>query len=162
MGTTRDEARTSTPTPSPTTTSPPTSLPLLLRRIEHVLEQRIAEGIAPVLADLDLTPERWRVMATLAEEPGQTMTRLAVTAVLPPASLTRHVDRLVARGLVLRKTHARDRRRIVVALTDRGREAWARVDAEEQQVHESLRAALGPGRFDALVAELHLVPLALG
>lgn len=137
------------------------SLALLLRRTEHLLSQRVADGIAPVLADLDLSPERWRVLSALAAAPGATMSELSRAAVLPPASLTRHVDRLVARGLVLRKAHSSDRRRVVAALTERGHGAFERVRAREQEVQDALRASFGPERFDTLVGELRLVPLLL-
>lgn len=146
------------PTPAP---APSDSLGLLLRRTEHLLSQRVADGIAPVLADLDLSPERWRVLAALAAEPGQTMTQLSRAAVLPPASLTRHMDRLVARGLVLRKAHTVDRRRVVAALTERGQDAFVRVRAREQEVEGELRGAFGADRFDTLLGELNLVPLLL-
>lgn len=138
-----------------------TSLALLVRHVEHLLEERIARGVAPLLLEQDLTPERCRVLAALAEVPGQTMTQLAEASVLPPASLTRHVDRLVARGLVLRTTHPDDRRRVVAALTDRGRTVHGLVLRREREVQEQLRRALGEERFDTLVSELQLVGLAL-
>lgn len=138
-----------------------TSLALLVRQVEHQLEDRIARGVAPLLAEHDLTPERCRVLAALAVEPGQTMTQLAQASVLPPASLTRHVDRLVSRGLVLRTTYPGDRRRVVAALTDRGHQVHGLVREREREVQEELRRALGEQRFDTLVSELQLVGLAL-
>jgi DNA-binding MarR family transcriptional regulator len=62
------------------------------------------------------------------------MTTLAETAVLPPASLTRHVDKLVERGLVLRRIHHNDRRRVVAALSPVGQTVASRIQAEEQQI----------------------------
>jgi DNA-binding MarR family transcriptional regulator len=59
-------------------------------------------------------------MSALHEEPGQPMSLLAESAVLPAASLTRHVDKLVERGLVLRRVHPDDKRRIVTALSPVG------------------------------------------
>lgn len=127
------------------------SLLLGLRRAEHLLEQHVQRGTAAITTSLDLTPERWRVLAALAAEPGQSMTALSRASVLPPASLTRHVDRLVAHGLVVRTHHTDDRRRVVADLTDTGRQAWAKVQAGEDQVAQALREAMGPERFDALL-----------
>ncbi|MCW2747955.1 MAG: MarR family transcriptional regulator [Nocardioidaceae bacterium] len=80
----------------------------LRRRLEHVLE---AEHI---------TFEHWQVLAALLERPGLRMTELAEAAVLPAATLTRHVDRLVDRALVIRRIDPDDKRRAVVALSGRG------------------------------------------
>jgi DNA-binding MarR family transcriptional regulator len=64
--------------------------------------------------------EQWQVMAVLLERPGLPMTALADAAVLPAATLTRHVDRLVQRALVIRRIDQHDRRRAVVALSPSG------------------------------------------
>lgn len=144
--------------PSSSTPSPSPSFALLLRRTEHVLAQQVSARIAPALESYDLTVERWRVVAALAVEPAQTMTQLAESAVLPPASLTRHVDRLVARGLVTRGANPEDRRRVVASLTAAGMAAWEHVDATEREVHSALSAVLGEQRFADLTADLTAVP----
>ncbi|MFC6153929.1 MarR family winged helix-turn-helix transcriptional regulator [Nocardioides yefusunii] len=141
----------SVPCPSP-------SFALLLRRTEHVMTQHVAARIAPLLDTHDLTIERWRVVAALAAEPEQTMTQLAERAVLPPASLTRHVDRLVARGLVIRLASPEDRRRVVASLSEDGHRVWQQVDSTEREVHAQLAAAIGEQRFASLTADLAAVP----
>ena len=90
-------------------------------------ERRIELGLLPLLEEFELTIEQWRVMSALHEEPGQPMTTLAENAVLPPASLTRHVDKLVERGLVLRRIHPEDKRRVVTALSPVGVTVAARL-----------------------------------
>jgi len=103
-------------------------------------ERRIELGLLPLLEEFELTIEQWRVMSALHEEPGQPMTTLAEYAVLPPASLTRHVDKLVERGLVLRRIHHDDRRRVVAALSPVGLTVAQRLRTEEERV----AAALSP------------------
>lgn len=137
------------------------SLLLELRRAEHLLEQHVTRGTAAVTTALDLTPERRRVMAALAAEPGQSMTALSQASVLPPASLTRHVDRLVAQGLVARTHHSDDRRRVVADLTESGMQAWTQVQAGEARVADALREVVGPERFDTLLAEFRAASEAL-
>ncbi|NIK58462.1 MarR family winged helix-turn-helix transcriptional regulator [Kribbella shirazensis] len=92
------------------------SLLLALKRAEREIEL----GLQPLLDEFGLTIEQWRIMAVLRDEPGQPMSVLAESAVLPAASLTRHVDKLVERGLVLRRIHPDDKRRIVTALSPVG------------------------------------------
>ncbi len=132
--------------------SPVTSpgLGLLLRQAEQVVRRAMAEP----LAELDLTAEQWRVMAALLEEPGQTMSALADAAVLPGATLTRHVDHLVERGLVLRRVHVEDRRRVAAVLSPRGRAVAQRLRAREVGVEDELRERVGEGLFDAGVGSL--------
>lgn len=83
-------------------------------------EARILARIQQLLDEHGLLPEHWRILAVLDEHPGTTMTALAAAAVVPAASLTRHVDRLVERSLVVRRVDSHDRRRAVLALSPRG------------------------------------------
>jgi len=114
-----------------------TSLLLLLKQAER----RIELALLPLLEEFELTIEQWRVMSALHEEPGQPMTTLAETAVLPPASLTRHVDKLVERGLVLRRIHPQDKRRVVTALSPVGTAVADRIRAEERWLEPGLGVA---------------------
>ncbi|HEY0621012.1 MAG TPA: MarR family transcriptional regulator [Kribbella sp.] len=112
------------------------SLLLLLKQAER----RIELGLLPQLDELALTIEQWRVMSALHEEPGQPMSALAEAAVLPAASLTRHVDKLVERGLVLRRIHPDDKRRIVTALSPVGSTVAARLRAAERELELDVRS----------------------
>jgi DNA-binding MarR family transcriptional regulator len=77
-------------------------------------------------------------MAALHEEPGQPMSLLAESAVLPAASLTRHVDKLVERGLVVRRIHPDDNRRIVTALSPVGATVADRLAAAQRALEADL------------------------
>ena len=110
-------------------------------------QRRIEHAFAEAYADFDLTAEQWRILSVLLDDPGQTMTRLADGAALPAGTLTRHVDRLAERGLVLRKVHAEDKRRAVVALSPVGASVAREIRARHQseavaEVTRDLRAAL--------------------
>lgn len=83
-------------------------------------EQALRRSLVPVLDAEHITFEHWQVLAALLDEPGLRMTDLAEAAVLPAATLTRHVDRLVERALVIRRIDPDDKRRAVVALSARG------------------------------------------
>jgi DNA-binding MarR family transcriptional regulator len=132
------------------TSSATSSLLLLLKQSERRIEQRLL----PILEEFDLTPEHWRVMSALLDDPGQPMSTLAEAAVLPAASLTRHVDRLVERALVLRRIHPDDRRRVVTALSPVGATVAERIRAQEHQIEAAIIDELGEDRFRALAGEL--------
>ncbi len=110
------------------------SLLLLLKQAER----RIELGLQPLLDEFGLPIEQWRVMLALHEEPGQPMSALAEAAVLPAASLTRHVDKLVERGLVLRRIHPDDKRRIVTALSPVGATVADRIAAAQRNIEADL------------------------
>jgi DNA-binding MarR family transcriptional regulator len=84
------------------------------------VERRITRRLAQVLAHDGCTVERWRVLALLTRAGRLRMTELAEATQLPPASLTRLIDGMVADNLVHRKADPRDRRRVLVHLTRRG------------------------------------------
>ena len=103
---------------------------LRLKRAEQAIRRRLR----PLLAEYDIGFEHWLVLAALAESPGVRMSDLAEAAVLPPATLTRHVDRLVETALVVRRIDAEDRRIALVALSARGTALVDQLLAAEQLV----------------------------
>jgi len=92
------------------------SVALQLKQAERVLRRQLE----PALEAENLTFEHWQVLAALLAEPGQRMTELAHAACLPAPTLTRHVDRLVERALIIRRVDPNDRRSVLVALSDHG------------------------------------------
>lgn len=93
-----------------------TSLVVQLRQQEAAISQRLT----PLLAHRGLSLEHWRIVAVIDDHPGIDMGRVADSAVVPAASLTRHVDRLVELGVVVRHVDTDDRRRAVLALSPQG------------------------------------------
>jgi DNA-binding MarR family transcriptional regulator len=89
-------------------------------RLKHA-ERAVRRALEPALAVQGLTFEQWQVLAALLDESGVRMTRLAESACVPPATLTRHVDHLVGSALVIRRIDPDDRRSFVVALSPAGR-----------------------------------------
>jgi DNA-binding MarR family transcriptional regulator len=83
-------------------------------------ERRLTRRLALVLAHHDCTVERWRALNLLAHGESHRMSELAEFTQLPPASLTRLIDGLVADNLVHRKPDPRDRRGVLVHITERG------------------------------------------
>lgn len=109
---------------------PGASLTLRLKQAEHALRRSLEH-------DLDaegITFEHWQVLAALIEQPGLRMTELAGASVLPAATLTRHVDRLVERAFVIRRIDPDDKRRAVVALSSRGEQLAQRLRQLESRV----------------------------
>jgi DNA-binding MarR family transcriptional regulator len=68
----------------------------------------------------ELTLVQVRVLRKLAKQP-QTLGQLGTELSLAPPSMTRLVDRLEERGLIQRRRDEEDRRKVVAAVTDKGR-----------------------------------------
>jgi DNA-binding MarR family transcriptional regulator len=114
-----------------------TSLTLQLKQVELALRRTLE----PLLIAEDILFEHWQVLAALLEQPGLRMTELAEASVLPAATLTRHVDRLVERALVIRRIDPDDKRRAVVALSSRGEHLARRLREVDSDV--GIAAAAG-------------------
>jgi DNA-binding MarR family transcriptional regulator len=130
------------------------SLVVLLRYCEDKVRQRLQ----PILDEAGLSPEHWRIMALLHQQPGLGASAIAKGAVLPSASVTRHVDKLVELGMVVRRVDPADKRRVVLALSTRGQENADRLLAEELAVEDTIAAGLGAERFKALARDLSMLP----
>lgn len=89
----------------------------VIAQLDHELREK--SGLS--LADYD-------VMATLSAQPDQRLraTELAEQVVISPSTLTRRLDSMEQRGLVVRRRCAEDARGVHVALTPEGRRALRR------------------------------------
>ena len=72
-------------------------------------------------ARLDITPEQWIILCRIWEQEGRTQREVAECAVKDMASITRLVDSLEAKGLLVRQRDPADRRTYRLFLTDQGR-----------------------------------------
>ncbi len=107
--------------------------------------------IRKMLADVGVTEQQWRVLRVLDEEGPQEPTHLADRACLLLPSLTRILQKLEAKGLILRETHPGDKRRQIVDISANGKQIIR--DNIQVTIHmaEDLRAKLGPERHEALL-----------
>lgn len=112
-------------------------LAVLLGRAERDLTLRVAAA----LDEEGCAVERWHALSLLADGAGHAMTELAGHGLLSPPTLTRLIDSMVADNLVYRKFDERDRRRVLVFATQRGRSVHRRIAARI----ERRRADILPG-----------------
>lgn len=89
----------------------------------HVVRQREVE-LSKVLAGLELTIAKWRILSTLARLGRCSMGEVADFCAIDRTTLTRIMDQLVAVGYAVRVSDARDRRQTLLDLTERGRRAY--------------------------------------
>lgn len=89
---------------------------------------RLAKVAGTALAEAGLTLAQYRVLVFLDRGP-RPATQVAALLGVTPSTVTSVVDGLCARGLVERRGDPGDRRRVVLALTDAGRDELGCGDA---------------------------------
>lgn len=107
----------------------------MLARTNHQLTTRCGEALQKKRSSL----QEWRVLSTLADDAGHSMSEIARLVLMPAPSLTKLIDGMVSRHLVYRRPDPTDRRRILIFLSARGRVAYRRLQ-------ETVNASMG--KFD--------------
>lgn len=127
------------------------ALGLLFRQVRDAMSARMERELAA--AGHDLTFSQFIAIKKLAAG-AASVTDLARAADLNPGAMTRLLDKLEARGLLVRVADPGDRRALHIHLTDEGTAMWRDIDQCGQRVRErALR-----GMDDATRAQLtHLL-----
>ncbi len=123
------------------------SLPIALLRAR----ERVMGPIRRMLVEAGVTEQQWRVLRVLEEEGPQEPTHIADRACLLLPSLTRILQKLEAKGLVVRKSHPVDKRRQIVEITVKGAGIIRDNIDYTLLLAEEIRNTLGPERHEALL-----------
>jgi len=125
--------------------------PVQLADLLHRLTRRLRRAQAEWLAPLGLTPAQERAMRIVArnDEPLR-MTELADRLGIVPRSLTTVIDALEEDGLVRREVDPRNRRAILLHLTDRGTAVRDELREGRRRAAEDLFAPLAEEDREAL------------
>ena len=119
-----------------------------------VTQRRLARGLTAVLAEDDATLEGYRLLGSLAGPGGRSMGELVTALHLPAPTLTRLVDAAVDAALAYRLPDPDDGRKVVVHLSERGRDRLSRLDAMVRAHESALATSLGSDRVADLVRAL--------
>lgn len=123
------------------------SLPIALLRAR----EKVMGPIRAMLSDVDITEQQWRVLRVLNEKGASEPTRIAEEACLLLPSLTRILQKLEEKKLIVRARDEKDRRKQVVEITEEGRGLIAANLPTSLALLEDVRSKMGPERYDALL-----------
>jgi DNA-binding MarR family transcriptional regulator len=126
---------------------------LLIGRANRHLLQRVSELCAP----WGVTPQQLWLVLMLHE--GDTLTASDLSARMPidKAAASRLIDRLVGMGWVATKASQADRRRQLLALTDKGSRAAEEIGREAERLSAQITKGLAPRDVEALATALRRV-----
>lgn len=116
-----------------------TSLGHAVCRTAHRVTREVERALGPDGPNVD----QWRVLELLADGLGHPMSEIAAHAMVPAPTLTKIVDRLVDSALVYRRPDVVDRRRVLVQLSDRGRDLHFRLAPLVAEAEGRIAAQLG-------------------
>ena len=122
------------------------SLPMELMRAREAAMARFR----PTLREHGLTEQQWRVIRVLAEHDGIDAGEAAARCFLLAPSLTRILQFLEKKGLVLRTPNRDDQRRSVLKLSAEGRRVFDRVGPDSEQRYREIEAEFGAERLEQL------------
>jgi len=115
----------------------------------HLVKQREIE-LSKVLADLELTTAKWRILSTLNRLGRSSMGEVADFCAIDRTTLTRTMDQLVVVGYVERLSDARDRRQTLLDLTGAGQQAYDTAVAAVVGFNEKALVGVAPADLEAL------------
>lgn len=123
------------------------SLPMLLYAAVDVVMPRFRL----IFKEFGLTEQQWRVLRVLWDIEELSHSDLARITLIPPPSLVGIVDRLHKMRLVERRPSTLDRRVVLIATTEQGRELREQMMPAVQQSYFELRESIDHDTWRALI-----------
>ncbi|WP_428927037.1 homoprotocatechuate degradation operon regulator HpaR [Marinibacterium sp. SX1] len=126
------------------------SLPIVLLRAR----EQVMGPIRAMLTDVGITEQQWRVLRVLDEFGPSDPTRIACAASLLLPSLTRILQKLETKRLIVRSTDPCDRRRQIVQITEAGIHLIAENRETSVRLAHQVEDRLGQEKYETLLALL--------
>ncbi|MEO9902077.1 MarR family transcriptional regulator [Nisaea sp.] len=127
----------------------------LIRRLNQISVSVFQDSLKA--SGYHLTPVQYACLATLEQKPGIDQATLAGLIAYDRATIGTVLDKLEAKGLVIRRTNPRDRRAREMHLTDAGRDLYRSVTPLVQDIQTLMTEGLEPeerAEFLRLAAKL--------
>lgn len=123
------------------------SLPIAMLRARETMMAPIRQ----MLNKADVTEQQWRVLRVLAERGTMDPKDIAREACLLNPSLTRIMQLLEKKALIIRKDHPNDRRKVLLDITPAGMDLLQSAMPESRAIFAQLEAKFGSENVDQLL-----------
>ncbi|MGB1091409.1 MAG: homoprotocatechuate degradation operon regulator HpaR [Oceanobacter sp.] len=104
----------------------------------------------PILQEIGLTEQQWRVIRALNEYEELESKQLAELCCILSPSLTGIINRLESNGYLNRRKSTEDQRRILVSLTDKSKQMFADVSPRLEQRYAEMTSQLSTEKMELL------------
>ena len=135
--------------------------PSLLYQVKQV-ELAVRAQLDDVVRPFGLTTTQYTAMTVLERSPDMTSARLARSSFVTAQSMADIVTALSDSGLIERHRDAKDRRRLVLSLTARGRKGWEDCRGPVAALQERMVTGLSDGAVEDFRSALTLCRQNLG
>ena len=121
----------------------------------HILSNRIGRAFySEVETKFGVTIAEWRVMLTLASEPGVSAAEITNSWAMEKMSVNRAIQRLIDNGNVSRSRDPEDGRSYRLSLTAKGRKLYARIAPAANKRYTEIISSVSAEDLDIVVAAL--------
>jgi DNA-binding MarR family transcriptional regulator len=121
----------------------------------HILSNRIGRAFySEVETKFGVTIAEWRVMLTLASEPGVSAAEITNSWAMEKMSVNRAIQRLIDNGNVSRSRDPEDGRSYRLSLTAKGRKLYARIAPAANKRYTEIISSVAAEELDIVVAAL--------
>lgn len=104
----------------------------------------------PLLQEVDLTEQQWRVIRALNEHAELESKQLAVHCCILSPSLTGILNRLEAQGYILRKKSTEDQRRVLISLSSKAQIMFDEISPRLEAKYAQMTSQLSQDKMDQL------------
>ena len=122
------------------------SIPLKLLKAREVT----MAFFRPVLQEIPLTEQQWRVIRALDEYEELESKQLADLCCILSPSLTGIISRLEQQGYIPRRRSPEDQRRVLISLTEEAKEMFARISPTLQETYQEITRQFSPESMEEL------------
>ena len=123
----------------------------------NIVARTLRVALEKELASEGISPSQWMLIMALGERDHQGQSELGKVLHLDNATITRIVDKLQDKGLMVRNQDKSDRRAQIVSLTDKGRTAYNKWNTIGELVNEEASQNLAPEEIKKLLHYLAIV-----
>lgn len=127
----------------------------------HRAEQCAGDIFGAEMADGDLTPRQYAVLATVAENEGLSQTGLVEKTGIDRSTLADVVRRMLKKGLLQRQRTKEDARAYSVRLSEEGWQAMRAAEPAARRVDDRILSALPPTQREQFLKDLKAIVVAL-
>ena len=109
------------------------------------------QNVTRVLQPFNCSPLAWRVLSTLADRDGHSVNNLAELCVVERSNLSKLLDSMERDGLIERVAPEGDRRKILIYLSDKGRDLFERSLPAVLRSYATFLAGISPSEMNVFM-----------